>query len=296
MSTAASRKFLSQVEIFVRSNHFGELVEDGAVFNQATFQTALQLWVTSGGLKGVPTTSKAGSKKASVVDGPTCCARTYNGGGDLDGKICGRKGTVMIDGIPCCPQHSKPYPGNFKGFPDKKHIVGFCSGCSALAGKDVIHDCSQIFLLGFKSQDPQMVCQPVCISRAQQHTDYQGERIGDDKPKSTRGRKKGSGGSVAKAKPEPEPHHQEQEPENESDQEETDQVANDNQSDHSGSDEEEQEGSEWVELECDLGTGDGDQTYWGKEVSEGYEVYTYDEEDDRELIGNIDSDGVFTPA
>ena len=43
MTTAASRKFLSQVESFVRSDHFGELVEDGAVFNEATFQTALHL-------------------------------------------------------------------------------------------------------------------------------------------------------------------------------------------------------------------------------------------------------------
>ena len=301
MTTAASRKFLDQIQYFTRSDQFGELVEDGAVFNEATFQTALQLWVKNGGLKGFQPTKKTGSKKAVSVDGPTCCARTYNGGGCLDGKICGRKGTVMIDGVPCCPQHAKRYPGNYKGFPDKKHIPGFCSGCSALAGKDVIHDCSQIFLLGFKNGTKDFICQPVCISRAQQHTDYDGAKLGENKPKSTRGRKKGAVAKTTQIQEAQNEHSNPSSPTLDNQLDSQEQDKEDGEQSIESEDEQQAQTpnseSEWVQLECDLGTGDGEQPYWGKEVDAGYEIYTNeDDEADREKIGFIDEDGVFTQA
>ena len=322
MTTAASKKFQSQFELFIRSDQYNELVGDTAVFNGPSLVNAVTLWVSSGGLKNTSKTSSQTSskKKSSAIDGPQCCARTYNGGGCLDGKICGRKGTVMVDGIPCCPQHSKPYAGNFKGFPEKKGIVGFCAGCSLLAGKDVIHDCPRINLLGFKhDEDSQLVCQPVCISRAQQHTDYDGERLGEDKPKSTRGRKKGSVTTKSK-KPSPsqevssdddDDQHQdtEEEPtvkpkpkpaprnntrrksvstENSSDDEEEEQEEEEE-------DEQEQEhGSEWEMAEIDLDDGDGECVYWVKQTENGMDVYTNDDIDDRIKLGTIDEDGVYS--
>jgi len=306
MTTASSKKFQCQFALFIRSTQYNELVDDKTIFSGPSLVNAVTLWVSTGGLKNTSKTSSPTSskKKSSTIDGPQCCARTYNGGGCLDGKICGRKGNVMVDGIPCCPQHSKPYPGNFKGFTDKKGVVGFCAGCSLLAGNDIIHACPQINLLGFKNDDPQVVCQPVCISRAQQHTDYEGDRLGEDKPKSKRGRKKGS--IIAKSNKtsnDEQDQNQGQDQGQDQDQDNiTEQTSSINSprsksfsNEGSSSDEDEPVSDKtWEMAEIDLGDGDGECFYWVKHTDNGMDVYTNDDINDRVKLGAIDEDGVYT--
>ena len=202
----------------------------------------------------------------------------------------------MVKGIPCCPQHSKPYAGNFKGFPDKKGIVGFCSGCSLLAGKDVIHDCPQINLLGFKQdEDSQLVCQPVCISRAQQHTDYDGERLSEDKPKSTRGRKKGSVTTKSKKPSSSQEVSSDDDNDQDQDSQQEEKEDQEEQEQEQEQEHEQEHGSEWEIANIDLDDGDGPCDYWVKQTENGIDVYTNDDIQDRIKLGTIDEDAVYHP-
>lgn len=307
MLTKANQKFIDTCQAFFDSDAFGDLVTEGAIVQKSTLKNALGVWVTEGGLKSVKSTSST-KKTASDTDYPKCMACTFNNNGSLFGKPCQRKGSIMINGCPCCPQHAKPFSGNFKGAPaDKKNIPGYCAGCSLLAGKDVIHDCSVIELLG--SSDGTIV--GCCISRLQCHTDYEGARLVSDKPKKARKPKASKKAS--------EPNQLSDFTSNEGGDDEIEALtsemiqlnvtSNEETLEHTDNNDEMQKSSAvspvnsessddgWEQIQADL--GEGESVFWSKLASDGEttEIWSNeDDESDRELLGTVNADGEFTPA
>ena len=296
MPTKAQQKQIEIMETFFGSDGFNEMVDEGCIVDRKTLKDAFQCFVEGGGLKKVIGSGSTRTSKKTSGDVPNCCARTFNNKGELDGKPCGRSGTETIKiinengeevTVHVCKQHSRKFPGNYKNAPqEKKQIPHYCQGCSELMGEDVIHECYSFQLIGTICGT---VC-GVCVSRLQCHSDYDGQRIGDGKPKRRSRVTVGGGGKKTPISDLP---IQSRTDERDASFDQADTDVGHNDEPDSEESHEETDPDEWEQCECDI--GEGEKTYWSKTTAEGDEIWQFDDSPDGngEFLGIINGDGEF---